>query len=40
MFEFRYDYIKPTHKEKAKLCYIDYSLDKNRIYLRKHCKRC
>ena len=23
MYEFSYDYIKPKHNEKAKLCYID-----------------
>ena len=23
MYEFRYDYVKPKHDEKAKLCYMD-----------------
>ena len=23
MYEFWYDYVKPKHNEKAKLCYID-----------------
>ena len=23
MYEFRYDYVKPKYKEKAKLCYMD-----------------
>ena len=26
MYEFWYDYIKPKHKEKGKLCYIVYAL--------------
>ena len=44
MYELWYDFVKPKHGKKAKLCYTDtdsfVAYIKNRRHLPRHCKRC
>ena len=43
MYKYWHDYMKPKYNEKAKLLFGHrqlYSLHKNKIYLRRHCKGC
>ena len=39
-YEFWYDYVSPKYGEKRKLCCMDTCIQKNRLYLYRHCRSC